>query len=158
VTAESAHVVSVELGFGEALVRQSSGRSRAQPVLGLGAGVGIAAPWGVAVEATTSYARDRSDVVAIDQLLVRPALLATLTFPRGRSQFELGLGPHFQITAAHWSNPAFDTALIVEPGVRTRAALAMGVGPHAHVRIQGGLAWRVAGVDADAQVGAAWAF
>jgi hypothetical protein len=148
----------VELGFGEALVRQSSGRHRAQPVLGVGVGARLHGPWGVELEATGSVADERSGELSLNQYFVRPAVLATLTFARGRSALELGLGPAMDVTVATWIEPAIPGVVAVEPAARARAALAMGVGAHLHVRIQGGLAARPSGVDDDFQLGASWAF
>lgn len=172
----AADSVAVELVVGEALVRQSSGRHRAQAALGVTLAVPVRGLWGVAVEAVGTYGAERSAEITLDQYLVRPALLATLTFAREREPvarvtrkrrflatspylaLDVGLGPAVAVTAAHWTSPDLGTLTTIEPGARGRAALAFGVGEHLRVRLQGGLGWRPSGVDHDYQLGVAWAF
>ncbi|MDP2306667.1 MAG: hypothetical protein Q8P18_11650 [Pseudomonadota bacterium] len=167
---------AVELVVGEALVRQSSGRHRAQGALGVTVAVPVRGVWGVAVEAFGTLGVERSAELALDQYLVRPAILGTVTFARepqpvvrvnrrgsfpGTSPYlalDVGVGPAVTFRFAEWTAPDFGTVWAIEPGARGRAGLAFGLGPHARIRIQGGLAWRPSGVDHDYQVGAAWAF
>ncbi len=169
-------VLAIELVAGEALVRQSSGRHRAQGVLGVSVAVPVRSVWGVAIEAVGTYGAERSAEIAVDQFLVRPALLATATFAREpemvahvrrRGRFvavspylalDVGLGPAVSLTWARWDTPDVGTVTVIEPGARGRVALAFGVGDHLRVRLQGGMAWRLSGVDHDYQLGAAWAF
>ncbi len=167
---------SVALTVGEALVRQSSGRHRAQAALGVSVDIPVRGVWGVALEALGTVGSERSDQIALDQYLVRPAALVTLTFarpsevverlrPRPRAPvrspylaLDVGLGPAAALTLANWESPALDPSWAVEPGVRGRAGMAFGLGAHLRVRLQGGLAWRPSGTDHDYLLGAAWAF
>ncbi|MFN7143087.1 MAG: hypothetical protein ACK4YP_04880 [Myxococcota bacterium] len=170
--------VTAEIQIGEALVRQSSGRHRPQAALGVSVAVPVAGRWGVAVEAMGTVGVERSDEIALDQYLVRPAALATITFarpttsvprrrpgPDGATErpsawlgFDVGLGPAVHVTLARWESPDLGTLSTFEPGVRARSALTLGLGPDARLRLQGGLAWRPTGVDHDFTAGLAWAF
>ncbi len=166
-----------EVALGEALVQQSSGRHRPQAALGVSLAVPVAGRWGIAAEVLGTFATERSSELALDQWLVRPAVLATLSFarpittvPRARPaadgsatrpsawlSFDVGLGPTASATIAHWVDPDLGAAVLVEPGVRGRAGLALGVSERARLRFQGGLAWRPSGVDHDFTLGLAWA-
>lgn len=175
-TEVAASTVAIELVAGEALVRQSSGRHRAQLALGVTVAVPVRGIWGVAVEAVGTYGKERSDELSLDQYLVRPALLATVTFARERAvvtrinrrgRFEstspylaldVGAGPAVALQYARWIIPDLGTVSVIEPGARGRAALAFGFGAHFRLRLQGGIGWRLSGVDHDYQLGAAWAF
>ncbi|MDP2311377.1 MAG: hypothetical protein Q8P41_00615 [Pseudomonadota bacterium] len=176
VAEEAREPVAVELSVGEVLVRQSSGRHRAQVGLGVSVSVPVRGVWGVAFEAVGTGVAERSGQLELDQYLLRPAALATLTFARLRVPvthvtrrrsfvatspylaFDLGLGPGAAVTLAEWRTPDLGAAWAVEPGVRGRAGLAFGVGEHLRVRLQGGLAWRPSGTDHDYLLGAVWAF
>jgi len=165
--------VAIEVALGEALVRQSSGRHRAQAALGLTAAVPVGGRWGVAFEAVATGASERSAELALDQYLLRPAALATLSFrrpvaPVGRRRradalshpliFDLALGPALALTLARWGADEADDVWFVEPAVRARAALSLGVAGPVSVRLQGGLDWRASGTDHDYLLGAAWSF
>lgn len=170
--------IAAEIQVGEALVRQSSGRHRPQAALGLSVAVPVAGRWGVAVEAVGTVGAERSSEIALDQYLVRPAALATLTFARPTTTiarrrpakdgsverpsawlaFDVGLGPALNVTLARWADPDLGTLTALEPGVRGRSALTLGIGAHARVRLQGGLAWRPTGMDHDYTAGLSWGF
>ena len=174
--ATTANPVAIEVAVGEALVRQSSGRHRAQAAVGISVAVPVRGVWGVAFEAVGTGVNERSAELSLDQYLLRPAALATATFARpiepvvrksrrghmpGTSRylaFDLGLGPAAIVTLASWDVPGLGALWVVEPGVRGRAALALGIGPHARIRLQGGFGWRPSGTDHDYLLGAAWAF
>ncbi len=155
---ESGAEIAVHVAIGEALVRQSSGRHRAQAALGVGVTVGVRGPWGIAAEVFGTTSGDQSAEISVRQFLVRPVFLGVLTFARGRSAFEVGLGPAASVTLTRWELPALENALLVEPGARARAALAIGFGAHLDVRLQAGLGWRLSGVDHDYSLGASWTF
>lgn len=169
--------IAVELVSGEALVRQSSGRHRAQAAIGVTVALPVRGIWGVGVEAVGTRGVERSAELQLEQYLLRPALLATVTFAREPQRvrhqkrrgtsfeatspylaLDVGAGPAVSLRFARWASPELGTVSAIEPGARGRVALAFGVGDHLRVRVQGGIAWRLSGVDHDYQVGAAWAF
>lgn len=100
---------AAELAVGEALVRQSSGRHRAQLALGLTVAVPVRGRWGVVFETVGTAAGERSAELTLEQYHLRPAAMATLTF-------------------AHWGAADIGDVWIVEPGVRARAALSLELG------------------------------
>jgi hypothetical protein len=146
--------VEVAACVGEALVRQSSGRHRAEPAASVSVGAGET--FGGAVEIVAAYARDDAPGREISTWTARPALLATATLGARPAWVRAGLGPALTVTSATWSAPDVGTVTLAEPGARAAVSLGLAVGPRVEARLQLGAGFRASGTDFDALLGVAW--
>ncbi len=149
-------VLTLAVEVAENAVRQSSGRHQGQFSGSLEAELRVSGPWGVALEVGATGAAEASTNLAFTQVLVRPAVLATLTFSGRHFGAMFGVGPAVSITTAIWDAPSYGAAVFVEPGVRGRTGLIWHVNPHFGVQILGGATSRGGGSDVDLGAGVRW--
>lgn len=148
--------VTIAAEFAEAVVRQSSGRHQAQFAGSLEGEFHLQGPWGVAAEVGVTGAGENSSNLDFTQVLVRPAVLATLTFSGPHFGAMFGLGPAVSITSANWASPAYAPGLFAEPGVRGRTGILWHVSKHVGVDLLGGATSRGGGTDVDLGGGVRW--
>lgn len=148
--------------LGELLARQNAGWFQPQLAgqVTLGARSSASSPfrappplgWTGAIELTATGDRDRSAALDTGQVHVRLALLPGLSFSASPWRLELAAGPALGVRRVSWRLPVAASALLVEPGLRARAAVVHGWGPWG-LEIGGGGAWRSGGGDYDAGLG-----